>query len=524
MKGWIYSIVMVFALSFGLAHAQSAPEPDDKFDFSEEGASEERLESDDDKPWRLGDKKKKKKKKKKKGPSTRKKLNLMAKDLLGRPSWSDRFMALMVDDIPKIALHPLKAEDSPVALSEVQPLIDGLTQALIRIAGDRYAIVSREELGALVTEVDQMGSRSDDVNPLSTLFDRAQSDLLGVGSVSLKGTQLVLSYKFVETETGRIVSATQRSFPRPKQAEETLVQGLSLEGAIGQAAQTLLRDAQNIAAIKVQGLRFENTGSHSDFGTYFMGLLSDELRRQATQGPRNFNDFSISDFIVTEDHFRGLSLVETTVEKQHLSAAKQDYLLKGRYWVLPDHVDIRLSLENAAQQAIAWRGKIVKGEIPDTLALVPPPAPVDEGNRHLLGPFDLTVTTNKGENPLFKVGERMVLSIGVSQPAYVQCFYLQADGTIFQIFPNSYVSDGFFNGGFTRKIPSSGMPFAFEFSPPQGVEAVKCYATDQDVQSQLFPQPAFQPLPITSEAELTKAFRDLRNLTLGEASVIVTVR
>lgn len=483
---------------------------------------------DKDKPWRLeqGDDKKTGEKKAKQ-PSTAKKLKGMARDLLGRPSWSDRFMTIMRDDIPKLALHPLEAEDSPVALAEVQPLVDGLTQALIRIAGDRYAVVGRDELGAVVQEIDRMGSRSDDVNPLGRLFDQAQSDLLGVGSVALKGNQIILSYKFVETETGRIVSASQRSFKRAKQAEERTVQGLSLEGAASQAAQKLLRDVSNIRSIVVQGLRYEKSGSHSAFSTYFMDLLSEHLRHQASTGPRSINDLSISEFVVKDDDFRGLDLVETGVENRYLSDQPQDYLIKGRYWVLPDHVDVRLTLENAAQQAVSWRGKIVKSEIPETLDLVPPPAPVAEDARQPLGPFDLTLTSNKGENPLFRVGEQMVLAIGASQPAYVRCYYLQADGAIFQIFPNRFGQDSFINGGFTRKIPSNGMPFAFEFSPPTGVEAVKCYGSDQDLEQRLaahITTKAFTPLSVPNAVALTKIFRDMRDITLSEASLIVTVQ
>ena len=76
----------------------------------------------------------KKPKKEKKTVSDSVKFKRMARELLGQPSWSERFLGLLESDVPNIALHPFAEEDLPIPLSEARFYSDGLVQALIREA------------------------------------------------------------------------------------------------------------------------------------------------------------------------------------------------------------------------------------------------------------------------------------------------------------------------------------------------------------------------------------------------------
>lgn len=490
---------------------------------AEEGGSLETRE----KPWR-----KKPEKDAKKGNATaeksaKKTYKSMARALLGSPHWSERFWRLLDDDTPKIAIHPFKAEDLPIPLSEAQSYVEALNTALVREAKGRYAIVGRQELGAVVDEIHQIGTRSESLNPLGELMDRARSDLLAVGHLALQKGRVILSFKLVETESGRIVSTAQGRFKRLQDDGKVNVTGLSLKGAAVQAARTLLRDASNVEHVMVQGLRYQTSGVHTAFGRYFMEMLSDEFRTVAASGPRNVNDLSITDFVVEEERFRGLKLAKNqTVEDSQLGGDAGRYLIKGTYWVLTDHIEIRLTLLQKGGASVSWRGKVLRSEVPADLTLVPPPAPIEEAERRPLGPIDLYLSSNKGLNPQYKVGEEMTLMVRAGEDAYLACYYAQADGTIFRIFPNRFMSSAQLSGGFTQQIPAKGMPFAFEFAPPVGVEAVKCYATDLDVSERIIPhtaKAAFEPIAQKNERELTRLYRSLTDVTLSEASLIVTV-
>jgi len=513
-----FAFMMLMSFAADDVRAQSA-------DVSEPDISVTKEEFEQDKPWR---KKKKDKPKKKKSVSDSKKFKRMARDVLGKPHWSDRLLGILDQEPPKIAIHPFDAEDIPVSIEEAQFYVDGFKRELIREADDRYAIVGRQELGAVVSEINEMGTRYDGANPIGDMITRARSDLLAVGALTLKDDKIVLAYKLVETETGRIVSATQQVFKRKQSDEVVSANGLSLPGAAIKAASGLMRDVPSVRKIRVQGIRYQTTGIDTDFSRYFTGLLSDALRRYAASGPRNINSLEVSDFVIEEEVFRGLQLAKGALERDVVRQAKgRDYVLKGTYWVFEHIVEIRLQLTGATGRSIAWRGKVLRKEIPSELKLVPPPAPIGEADRQPLGPNDLYLTSNKGANPSYKIGDKMVLGVRVLQDGFLSCYYLQADNTIFRIFPNRFVTSGHVNGGFLMQIPSASMPFGFEFSPPSGVEAVKCFVTDLDVERKVAAQigkAAFDPLPISNERELAKIYRSLEDVTLSEASLIVSVR
>lgn len=517
-------VVLCLVLSVGLFVSAVVPSlyaEENPIPPNEEFVSEFRQ----DKPWRK--KNPDPEKEKKKTVSASKKFKMMARALLGQPHWSERFLSLLDRDIPKIAIHPFQADELPISLEEAQIYVNGFTQALVREADGRYGVVARKELGAVVKDINEMGMRSESENPLGDLIARARSDLLAVGTLTLKGDKILLAYKLVETETGRIVSSSQQTFARKDDEVRQAHGGLSVGGAAQKAAGALLRDVNFVRKIMVQGIRYQTSGVHTGFGRYFTGALVDRLRQQAASGPRNINSMEISDFVIEEEQFRGLQLSGNSVERATLSQQGQgNYILKGTYWPFEDYVEVRLSLENEKGAAQAWRGRIVKSDIPPELDLLPPPSPIAQEETNPLGPIDLYLSSNKGKDPSYKIGKKMVLSVRTSVDAYIGCYYLQADGAIFRIFPNRFIKNGFLNGGFTQNIPSASMPFAFEFTPPSGVEAVKCFATDRDVANDLMPtlgQAAFEPLSVANERQLTKIYRSLPNVLLSEASLIISV-
>jgi TolB-like protein len=464
-------------------------------------------------------------KRKEKSVSASKSYRLMARDLLGQPHWSERLLNLLDDHIPQIAVPPLPVEELPISSQEAQIYVDGFTRALINASAGRYAVVARKELDAVVKDINEMGMRSDSINPLGNLIERARSDLIAVGHLALQGEQIILSYKLVESETGRIVSASQRTFKRKEHVQIHNAGALSVQGAAKKAAQDLMRDIPQIKKIMVQGMRYQSSGIHTGFGRYFMEMLSDALRKQAASGPRNINDLDIAPFVIEEERFRGLQLNFPEKKTQRSSLTGQ-YILKGTYWVFDETVELRLRLEGEDGKAQSWRGRIVKNEIPRQLALIPPPAPIEETDNKPIGPIDLFLSSNKGDNPLYKTGEKMVLAVRTGDDAHLYCYYIQADGILFRIFPNRFLPSSHINGGFLQYIPPAAVPFAFEFSPPSGVEAVKCYALTRDVSNELnaaFSVPAFEALPYKNERELTRLFRNLKKTKLSEASLIVTV-
>lgn len=446
----------------------------------------------------------------------------LAKSLLGRPHWSDRFKGLVSTHLPKIALVPFKGDDVPVDLRLAESLEERFFQSLVRSAANRYAVISRKELHKVMSEHDEWGNQLAG-DGFQSFVEAVRADLLAIGRISYGAGRLSLSYKLVESETGRVVSTASQTFAY-KAVESANAQTLaSLEAAARLGAKALLKDVDDVGRILVQGLRFQESGAHSEFGQYVMQLLSDALKKQAAQGPRSLSDLSIGAFSVEEERFRGLSAQETTIEGAVSSGGV--YILSGTYWLFDDHVEIRLTLTGGARKTVSWRGKILVSHIPKGLVLEPVRIPHVE-QAAMGGPMALYLSSNHGDNPLYKVGDTMVLAVRARRDALLYCFYALADGKIMRIFPNRFASNAKIAGGFVQHIPAKGMGFEFEMTPPAGVESVRCFALDQKPNGtldDLISSDAFTALGVAGERELIKRFRALTDTALGEASLIVTV-
>jgi hypothetical protein len=472
-----------------------------------------------EKPWRNSDKEKKE-------PTDRKKIAQMARDLLAKPSWSDRFINIIQRQTPKVALHPFKEKDLPVSVSELEPYIAALQQAMVRVAKRDYAIVSRSELKAVIADMNEMGSASNSVNPIGDLIIQAQADLLAVGTVTLHQDKLVLSYQLVETQTGRIVSSTQKRFKRKKVETNSASQSLSLEEVIIQSTDVFKKEIKSGKSLEIKGVSFENSGIHTKFSHYLLGHLSDAFINRTPVGAQNFNQLTVREFEVGKDAFRGLKLNARQDVNQQIMAQK-DYVLEGQYWVIDPYVEIRLKLFHKGRAVKSWKGRILKSEISPGLKLRPEPKTLEKVGVKNLGPTLFSLTSNRGDNPTYHVGDEMVLAVTMQESGFLSCYYAQASGEIMQIYPNRYSGKTHAIAAGTIHIPKKDDPFAFEFTPPKGVEAVRCFLTDKDVSatiSKKIGQGDFTPLDLESERDLSRLYRSIKNIKLNEASMMISVQ
>jgi hypothetical protein len=98
-------------------------------------------------------------------------------------------------------------------------------------------------------------------------------------------------------------------------------------------------------------------------------------------------------------------------------------------------------------------------------------------------PLEINLTSDRGKNPIFFFGDYLNLMVEVSEAAWVQCFYAQADGKTFRIYPNDQVKE------VTRFEPNrlhilsggENSSFAIKLGPPEGREEVACYASLQNI-------------------------------------------
>lgn len=148
-----------------------------------------------------------------------------------------------------------------------------------------------------------------------------------------------------------------------------------------------------------------------------------------------------------------------------------------------------------------------------------------------MGPFAFELTSDRGKNAAYKVGDSLQLLIRLDRRAWLYCFYRDAGGSLIQILPNPHFWGNFkeprFEGGVLYRVPDDQrFGFAFTVSPPAGQELVKCFAVSRDVTDDL-PRKlrgnSLAPLPPGMALRLSPTFQELPDAVVSEASFVVTV-
>ncbi|MEQ9328724.1 MAG: DUF4384 domain-containing protein [Rhodospirillales bacterium] len=440
-----------------------------------------------------------------------------------------------------LAVWPFRAENLPVPKSTADAWNEKLASALVRKKPGHLRIVTRQHLRKLLSETYAIKAFDEVVNPTETLARNAEVDFLIIGEVRPAAGGIELAYKGIHVSTGDVTAATRhRLMPLDLREAEGREKTLPLTAAIAQAAKAIADRDLGMETLEIYGLREEPTKTVTPFSDYIAERLAAEIERRISAGIVGFR-LKVEDATFTEASVRtrGIPIIagpkaEAAPESQNgpsidEAAARSTFKLGGSYWVFADHVDVNLAVQNGLGERVNWTGRIGRASVPPVLLEQPkqmraaPEAPVDD-----IGPVGLELSTNKGRNPRFRLGETMELWIEVQRDAHLNCYYHQADGTAFRFFPNRYLKTGNrVAAGSINKLPGAGMPFSFKMMPPEGVETVHCFATDQPVADRLpraLGATDLEPIPAADFRRLSEAFRAVPDLRISEASMTVTVR
>ena len=123
----------------------------------------------------------------------------------------------------------------------------------------------------------------------------------------------------------------------------------------------------------------------------------------------------------------------------------------------------------------------------------------------------------------FEVGEQIFVSASVSKTSYLYCYMASARGSVIRLLPNGTNTSGWIQANQTIRIPDWMSPnpgFVMDAGAP-GMEGVACFASDNDIRSQLpanLQNPPFTRIEgIQNLDELEAAFR---SQTSGQAIAV----
>jgi hypothetical protein len=401
----------------------------------------------------------------------------------------------------RIALWPFgPRDDIPVTPEAANAFNDSLLTALQAKARDHFVFVGRRELRQVIKDLDESDGVDD---PVALVSDNAAADVLIVGTIRLEGGQVSLVYKAMGAgrSTGTIIASTDaRKLPATAAGSV-----LSLKQGVARAAKHFRDHAADMRELRLAGVRFEGSRQQTAFSRYVEEQIGAELSQR----------------------FASVLSERKLVVKRYRKGSEKGkgvYVIKGTYWDFESNVDLRLYLSNEAGENVAWNGRV---RPPKGLQLRPAGNfPMGLLSNDGLGALRLELSSPRGSDPSYRVGDKLVLDIQADRDAWLYCFYRQSDRVWFRIFPNRYHKDARIPGGRALSIPDERYGFDLNVTEPAGIDLVKCFATSRDVMRQLpraWRSEDFTPLPAGLDFKLVGAFRDIPEIAVSEASLVVTV-
>lgn len=123
-------------------------------------------------------------------------------------------------------------------------------------------------------------------------------------------------------------------------------------------------------------------------------------------------------------------------------------------------------------------------------------------------PFRMSLTSDRGGNPTYRVGELLNMKMSLNKQGFASCFYEDISKNTARIFPNRFYRDSMLAGNFIVPLPTGG--FKIKFDRP-GRERVACVGSDRELltPSGLAGSKDLSPLPTRSVDEVIAQFKKL---------------
>lgn len=446
----------------------------------------------------------------------------------------------------RVAIWPFEETDIPVSKALADELNARLLNRLLEAKRQNVVFVARRELKELVSDIHNRAPWNETRNnPVAALMQStADVDILIIGAMRLHHQSIHLRYEIVR-QNGELIAALR---PEQIQLDTDDVAGVNqihpLDTAIETAGEALFAQALGIRSIRLAGIYFQDSGLQPPFGRYLEEQIStslqiavnDELTGRTLEVSRtDLSEKALKNVIGSDVTSDALWMANST--GRTLEQDKGAYILHGSYWDFGTTVEVRFEIRDQNRKAASWRGRIRKesvGQInlhPDTYSDTHNFKEDKTQRTRSLGPIALRLTTARGHNPVYTVGEKLNLLLRIDQPGWLYCFYEQANGEIIQILPNPISlrrhPSARLEGNIIYAIPSRSLfPFNLRIVPPVGYEYIRCFAANRDISEAL--PPALRgrtegPLPSGLAKRINELFDALTNVSITEQSLSITI-
>ncbi len=154
------------------------------------------------------------------------------------------------------------------------------------------------------------------------------------------------------------------------------------------------------------------------------------------------------------------------------------------------------------------------------------PAPPPAGPSSAAAP-DLILSTDRGPQPSYRVGETLVVQAQPSTDGFLYCYYADANGSVARIFPNRFQPDAFVEADRQVEIPPGPpQPFTIRVDTAGTQESIACAISPHEVGMGLpdrFKTQDLQPIPQAGLTDVLNAFAALPNTVVTSKQLAITV-
>lgn len=411
---------------------------------------------------------------------------------------------------PRVAVLPFPAEDVPVTPAVAAELYAGVLAALVQAGGGRFDLVARESLTAIIADIDRTtAGEALAEDPALVLLRRARDiDLVVLGRMRRSEGGVMLSYRAVRVpDTGIVASTVPMLVPLGPSALDPTAAEMSVDQAVDAAVRYFLLHAGDLEELRTGGIRFETSGAQPPFGRYLQERIVAALETKVASP------------------LSGRRLTVRPADGGDLDRGA--YRLDGRYWDFGTAIEIRLRLTGAGNRTLGWRQRVLRVSA-GSLRLRPRGDFGSLRDNDGIGPFAFHLTTERGADPAYRVGEEVGLLAELGRDAWLFCFYLDSSGSLTQILPHPHLDEEVrISGGRQHRLMDHVLrSIVFRVTPPAGQELLKCFAADRDIAEDL-PEDLRgtddRPLAAAVASSLSQRFRDVPDVAIAEASIVITV-
>jgi hypothetical protein len=437
---------------------------------------------------------------------------------------------------PKLAFNPFNPDDIPVSPHLARELNDRLL-ASIQAKAKHFRIMSHAEVGTLMKELEEV-SVFDVEDPVASfvkhqkkLVRSIKPDILIMGTIRNDGTDILLSYKAAWLTTGEIVAST--SPVSVAKASKITVPQLSLKQVTKKAANYFRQHAADMKELRLDTVRYKNLGGQPELGSYLLDTMSSALQtsfadvlteRKLIVRQAVLNQKQLKRFVT-----RGLGLEKDGIKTSRPETFSQKagvYVLSGSYWRLANAFEVRFRLRDAGGKSVSFTHTIAATSVPQDLQVEPDP-PVIAFVKKTSSSSDLRLSSDRGSNPVYHLGENFNFVVELANDAWLYCFYFNANGELIKIFPNKLQTDTHLDGPKIYTVPGDKLfRFVLRVRKPLGMEALKCFAAGSDIADKLpttIKGMDFTPLPEHMIYDLSASMRRYAKGDISEAAMVVTV-